>query len=164
MGTRGEHSCLHAQERGLRGNQPCNTYLQNCETGNVCCLGLPICGACYAGPRDQHTELLLRAAPPTAARTVGSALNMASHTRPARLLRVGGGEPEMRIQVRITISRRKHTENKMREHTRLNREEKSLRRGVQSWVFVSTRLPAVSRCFSQVYTSGARQEASCSEL
>ena len=165
VGTRGEDGRLHAQERGLRGNQPCDTYLQNCETGNVCCLGLPICGACYAGPGDQHTELLLRAAPLTAARTVGSALNTASHTRPARLLCVGGGEPEMRIQVRLTVFRRKHTENKMREHTRLNREEgkSPQERGAKQGLCEHPTAGGQQTLQPSLHQRASR-EASCSEL
>ena len=84
---------------------------------------------------------------------------LASHTRHTSLLRVGTGAPKIRVCSRLTVFKRKHTENKTRGFIRLNRDKGkepspvpwggAPAEGCLSRVFARTSQPAIIRHFCQ---------------
>lgn len=82
-----------------------------------------------------------------------------SHTPHASLLHVGTGAPKIRVCSRLTVFRRKHTENKTRGCIRLDKDKgkepspmprgRAPAEGCLSRVFVRTSQPAIIRHFCQ---------------
>lgn len=111
----GGDSSLHAKERGLSGNQPCDTLPpepRDCK----CLLLQPPHLSVTQAPGPAHRKATESNPPHSTAYghvTPGPiSTKPASHTRHARLLHVGTGAPKIRVCSRLTVFRRKHTENK----------------------------------------------------